>query len=78
MDLLISERVDEVRGCRRPALHPSGRERWVINRLRALCAWYTKGHENGSLLRVAVNHAQSLADLRKVIEDCYTTASGPS
>ena len=38
-----------------------GRERWVINKVRALGSWYTKGFENGSHLRVAINRCESLA-----------------
>ncbi len=41
-----------------------GRERWVINKLRALCTWYTRGLPGGSRLRVAVNHVDSIAGLR--------------
>ena len=44
-----------------------GRQRWVINKLRALAAWYTKGFEHGSQLRVAVNGCESLAGLRETI-----------
>jgi len=44
-----------------------GRERWVINKLRALCAWYTRGLPGGSHLRVAVNHAESIEALRAEI-----------
>ncbi|MEW5982278.1 MAG: tRNA dihydrouridine synthase DusB [Acidobacteriota bacterium] len=44
-----------------------GHERWVINKLRALCAWYTKGFEGGSHLRVAVNHAESVEEVRRHI-----------
>ena len=45
-----------------------GRERWVINKLRALGSWYTKGLDNGSHLRVAINSAESIAQLREIIE----------
>lgn len=48
-----------------------GHDRWVINKLRALNSWYTKGIEGGSHLRVAVNSAQSIAHLRAVIEDFF-------
>jgi tRNA-dihydrouridine synthase len=41
--------------------------RWIVNKLRALCGWYTKGFEGGSNLRVAVNHAASVAELRVLI-----------
>ena len=44
-----------------------GRERWVINKVRALGSWYTKGFENGSHLRVAINRCESLAGLRETI-----------
>ena len=47
------------------------RERWVINKLRALCAWYSKGLEGGSALRVRVNSAESLAHLRDIIEEHF-------
>ena len=63
IDLLLDERVDEREGFRHVApgrrrsrrARPRGRERWVINKLRALCAWYTKGLEGGSHLRIAIN-----------------------
>jgi tRNA-dihydrouridine synthase B len=48
-----------------------GHDRWVINKLRALNSWYTKGIEGGSHLRVAVNSAQSITELRAVIEDFF-------
>ena len=32
-------------------------ERWVVNKLRALCGYYTKGFDGGAHLRVAVNQA---------------------
>ncbi len=44
-----------------------GRERWVINKLRAFGAWFTKGADNGSHLRVAINQAASIAELRDLI-----------
>jgi tRNA-dihydrouridine synthase B len=55
IDLLMRERVDDTRA----ATH----DRWVINKLRALGSWYTKGFENGSHLRTAINSAESLAVL---------------
>jgi len=77
VDLLLSERVDELEGFRhRPPGETGwtgqhaparGRERWVINKLRALGSWYTKGLEGGSELRVAINSTQSIAELRDVI-----------
>ena len=41
--------------------------RWIVNKLRALCGWYTRGFEGGSNLRVAVNHAASVAELRVLV-----------
>jgi tRNA-dihydrouridine synthase B len=79
IDMLLNERVAEANGFRHvaPAIEPGltqparGRERWVINKLRALNTWYTKGFENGSHLRVAVNSATSIAQLRAMIEDFF-------
>jgi tRNA-dihydrouridine synthase B len=44
-----------------------GRERWVVNKLRALCAWYTRGLDGGSRLRAAINQADSVFVLRDTI-----------
>jgi tRNA-dihydrouridine synthase B len=73
--LLLSERVGEAAQFRHiapgtaPAEIPAarGRERWVINKLRALGSWYTKGLDNGSHLRMAINAADSIAGLRDLI-----------
>jgi tRNA-dihydrouridine synthase B len=43
------------------------RERQVINKLRALGVWFTKGVDNGSHLRVAINQAESIAEMRDLI-----------
>jgi nifR3 family TIM-barrel protein len=76
IDLLLAERLEEVEGFRHvaPGTGPAndaqparGRERWVINKLRALNAWYTKGFDGGSRLRTAINQASSIADLRALI-----------
>ena len=51
-----------------PAAVPArGHDRWVINKLRALNSWYTKGLDNGSHLRVSVNAAESIPHLREII-----------
>lgn len=76
MDLLIDERVDEAEGFRHVAPGQSlaaipearGRERWVINKLRALGSWYTKGLDGGAQLRVAINSAKSIPELRQIIQ----------
>jgi tRNA-dihydrouridine synthase B len=48
-----------------------GRERWVINKIRALCSWYSKGLDKGSQLRVRVNAAASIAELRGIIDEFF-------
>ena len=54
VDLLLSERTGETDGFRHTATagpkrrSARSRERWVINKLRALGSWYTKGLDNGS------------------------------
>jgi tRNA-dihydrouridine synthase B len=53
-----------------------GHDRWVINKLRALNSWYTKGIENGSHLRVAINAADSIPHLRATIEDFFFAKVG--
>jgi len=86
VDLLLAERVDEASGFRHvapgseitPAAPPArGRERWVINKLRALGSWYTKGLEGGSQLRVAINSAESIPNLRLIIRDFFHVADAP-
>jgi nifR3 family TIM-barrel protein len=54
-----------------------GRERWVVNKLRALCSWYTKGIDNGSRLRVAVNRAESIGELVDLVECFFSEERGP-
>ena len=83
IDLLLNERVNEADGFRHVApsyLAPSnpspyapaiGRERWVINKLRALCAWYSKGLDGGSHLRVRVNAATSIRELRDIVDEFF-------
>jgi hypothetical protein len=43
----------------------------VINKVRALCAWYSKGLEGGSILRSRVNTADSLAQLDEMIDEFF-------
>jgi tRNA-dihydrouridine synthase B len=59
IELLLQERVDESRAL--------SHDRWVINKLRALASWYTKGLDNGSHLRTAINTVDSLPSLRDTI-----------
>jgi tRNA-dihydrouridine synthase B len=78
LELLVQERVDETDGFRHVApgqasaqaasmVPARGRERWVINKLRALNAWYSKGLDGGSQFRVAINTAESLGQVREMI-----------
>jgi tRNA-dihydrouridine synthase B len=80
IDLLLQERTGEAAGFRhvapgQPAAESSqparGHDRWVINKLRALNSWYTKGLDNGSHLRVSINAAESIAALRGTIEQFF-------
>jgi nifR3 family TIM-barrel protein len=84
MNLLIAENVLEAQGFRHqaPTQDPGpktqdqreavGRERWVINKLRALCSWYTKGFDGGAQFRIGVNSARSIAELRELIERFFS------
>ena len=58
----------EAVGVRAPA---RGRERWVVNKLRALNAWYTKGYEGGSQFRTSINHAESIAHVRELVHEFF-------
>jgi tRNA-dihydrouridine synthase len=87
VELLINERVDEAAGFRHSApstpdsdVAPAeaglraparGRERWVVNKLRALNAWYSKGYEGGAHFRTAINHAESVPHVRELIEEFF-------
>ncbi len=79
VELLMNERVDEAEGFRhvapgQPASSQPparGHDRWVINKLRALNSWYTKGLDNGSHLRIAINSAESIDRLRHIIADFF-------
>ena len=85
IDLLLDERQEEVDGFRH--LPPSSgdaepdsdaaprdrrsHERWVINKIRALCSWYSKGLDGVSGLRVRVNAAGSLSELRGIVGEFF-------
>lgn len=84
LDLLLKERVDEMEGFRHhapgqdgaPGAHVArGRERWVINKLRALNSWYSKGLDRGSQFRVAINSADSIGAVRDLIAEYFLTPS---
>ena len=80
IDLLMNERVREPEGFRHVAAHsqPAPRtshDKWVINKVRALGSWYTKGLENGSHLRTAINSADSLGSLRDTLATFFCAAT---
>ena len=85
IDLLLQERNAEAEGFRHvaPALPAElcptperpvaarGHQKWVVNKLRALNSWYTKGLDNGSHLRTSINSAQSIPHLREIISEFF-------
>jgi tRNA-dihydrouridine synthase B len=83
IDLLRSERVREPEGFRheapgtkaltnlRTAAPTRSHDKWVVNKLRAFGSWYTKGLENGSHLRTAINSAESLDALSELIANFF-------
>ena len=87
IDLLVNERVGEAEGFRHTApvaadaeavaaarevrAPARGRERWVINKLRALNAWYSKGYEGGAQFRTAINQAESIDQVRDLIDQFF-------
>ncbi len=84
VSLLLAESLNETSGFRHiaPGADSSegqkaarGRERWVVNKLRALGSWYTKGLDGGSQLRVAINSAESVEALRHVISAFFLEGS---
>jgi tRNA-dihydrouridine synthase len=77
IELLQHERVHEPVGfrhiapsreCENSARPAVGHDRWVVNKIRALGSWYTKGLDNGSRLRTAINTAESIDALREIVE----------
>jgi tRNA-dihydrouridine synthase B len=76
IDLLLNDEKDESDGFRHRAGASAlaaatqkvrGRERWVINKLRALMSWYSKGLHNGGQLRTDINSADSIEQVREII-----------
>ena len=78
--LLRHERLHEPEGFRHSAPAPggitdgiadghraTGHDRWVVNKIRALGSWYTKGLDNGSHLRTAINTADSIERLIAIV-----------
>lgn len=83
VDLLLRAGTGEADGFRHALPSPRdsaparGRDRWVINKLRALGSWYTKGLDDGSHLRQAINSADSLTALREIIQGFFFVSAGP-
>jgi tRNA-dihydrouridine synthase B len=77
IDLLLNERANEREGFRHVApgadvsAPARGRERWVINKIRALCTWYSKGLDAGSHFRTRVNTATTLTELRDIVDSFF-------
>jgi tRNA-dihydrouridine synthase B len=79
--LLRNERVRESEGFRHRAPGSdadergpgriASQERWVINKLRALGSWYTKGIDRGSHLRTAINAASSIDELQSIVGEFF-------
>jgi tRNA-dihydrouridine synthase B len=83
IDLLRDERVREPEGFRhRPGEDSEPQaprhDRWVINKIRALGSWYSKGIENGSHLRTAINAAESIDALRDILTSFFSTPPVPA
>lgn len=80
IELLQNERVREPEGFRHvaPGVDPAAdaranadrrsHDRWVINKIRALGGYYTKGIENGAELRSGLNTTNSVHQLRDLLE----------
>ena len=52
----------------------SSHERWVINKMRALVSWYSKGLDRGSHLRTAINASLSIVQTRDIINKFFNLA----
>jgi nifR3 family TIM-barrel protein len=79
IELLQNERVREPEGFRHVApgadasqstqrAERRSHDRWVVNKIRALGGYYTKGVENGAELRAGLNSVASLDGLRDLIQ----------
>ena len=81
IELLLHERIEEANGFRHVAPGSSheaqapptthGRQRWVINKIRALSSWYSKGFDCGSHFRVRVNSCESIGELREIVDEFF-------
>jgi tRNA-dihydrouridine synthase B len=90
LDLLLTGDESEPSGFRHRAGHGesipqpqdtgdrSRHERWVVNKLRALMSWYSKGLHNGGHLRTAINAAASIGEARDIIRLFFSVGLPPS
>ena len=70
IELLLHEGEGESEGFRHRAASNTaeGRhQRWVVNKVRALMSWYSKGLQNGGHLRTAINSAEKIEQVRDII-----------
>ena len=86
IELLLNEGENEAEGFRHQAGQSAttvgrdfrradrGRERWVINKVRALMSWYSKGLHNGGHLRTAINSATCINQVRDIVEQFFSIA----
>lgn len=77
IDLLLNEEDGEAAGFRHRAgstqaggaVHRGrARDRWVVNKVRALMSWYSKGLHNGGHLRTDINSAGSIDEVRDIVQ----------
>ena len=82
MELLQAEQKGEQDGFRHlvaqstPPRAEASKERWVVNKLRALCTWYTKGFDGGAQFRIGVNSAKSVAEVEELIAGFFFKSVG--
>ncbi len=67
IELLKGERIRD-----QGAVSAISHERWIVNKIRALATYFTKGHEHGSHVRTAINSAPSLASLYEIIAEKFS------
>ena len=90
IELLQNERVREPEGFRHvaPGVDPAAdarastdrrsHDRWVVNKIRALGGYYTKGVENGAELRAGLNTTIGVGQLRDLIARFFQLDGPPS
>jgi tRNA-dihydrouridine synthase B len=87
IELLQDERLREPDGFRHAApgvsspaadRQQASHDRWVINKIRALATYYTKGFEQGAQLRMQINGVDSIAGLQEIIDQFFGRITEPS